>query len=69
MAPAAPVVTTVRRPPGPAKDKRTLWTVIRTDSCDGDPSHRTLPYLTATSTDGGRSAAIAERATPPVCFA
>ena len=37
------------------KDKKTLWAVIRTDSCDGDPSHRTLPFLSATSTNGGRS--------------
>lgn len=37
------------------KDNRTLWSVMRTDSCDGEPSHRTLPFLTSQSTDGGRS--------------
>jgi hypothetical protein len=36
------------------KDKKTLWAVIRTDSCDGEPSHRTLPFLSAQSTDRGR---------------
>ena len=35
------------------KDNKTIFTVIRTDSCDGEPSHRTLPFLSATSTDGG----------------
>eukprot|EP01052_Picozoa_sp_SAG31_P046730 SAG31_NODE_9052_length_1342_cov_4.659958_1_plen_276_part_10 len=35
------------------KDNRTLWAVMRTDSCDGEPSHRTLPFVSSTSTDGG----------------
>lgn len=35
------------------KDKRTLWAVMRVDGGDGTPSHRTLPFLTSTSTDGG----------------
>jgi hypothetical protein len=35
------------------KDNKTLWAVMRTDSCDGEPSHRTLPFLTSRSTDGG----------------
>jgi hypothetical protein len=37
------------------KDNKTLWSVIRTDSCDGEPSHRTLPFLSATSTDSALS--------------
>ena len=37
------------------KDNKTLWTVIRTDSADGQPSHRTLPFLSSTSTDFGHS--------------
>lgn len=37
------------------KDNRTLWSVIRSDSCDGEPSHRTLPFLTSRSTDRGRT--------------
>ena len=40
------------------KDNKTIWTVIRTDSCDGEPSHRTLPFLSTTSTDMGRSWAM-----------
>jgi hypothetical protein len=37
------------------KDKKTLWAVMRVDGGDGTPSHRTLPFLAATSADGGRS--------------
>ena len=36
------------------KDKKTLWAAMRTDGGDGTPSHRTLPFLSSTSTDGGR---------------
>ena len=35
------------------KDRRTLWAVMRVDGGDGTPSHRTLPFLASTSTDGG----------------
>ena len=37
------------------KDGKTLWSVMRVDGGDGEPSHRTLPMLSATSTDGGKS--------------
>lgn len=37
------------------KDKKTLWAAMRTDGGDGVPSHRTLPFLSSTSTDGGKS--------------
>ena len=37
------------------KDKKTLWAVMRVDGGDGTPSHRTLPFLASTSTDGGGS--------------
>jgi hypothetical protein len=36
-------------------DNKTLWAVMRVDGGDGEPSHRTLPMLRATSTDFGRS--------------
>ena len=36
-------------------DKKTLWAVMRVDGGDGEPSHRTLPMLHATSTNFGRS--------------
>eukprot|EP01046_Picozoa_sp_COSAG06_P002559 COSAG06_NODE_91_length_24730_cov_26.482603_17_plen_84_part_00 len=34
------------------KDQKTLWAVMRVDGGDGTPSHRTLPFLASTSTDG-----------------
>jgi hypothetical protein len=37
------------------KDQKTLWAVMRVDGGDGTPSHRTLPFLASTSTDGGVS--------------
>lgn len=37
------------------KDKKTLMSFMRVDGGDGVPSHRTLPFLTALSTDRGRS--------------
>ena len=42
-------------------DNKTLWAVMRVDGGDGIPSHRTLPLLSSSSTDFGRSWS---RATP-----
>ena len=37
------------------KDNRTLFAAMRVDGGDGVPSHRTLPFLSSTSTDNGHT--------------
>ena len=37
------------------KDQKTLWSIMRVDGGDGRLSHRTLPFISTTSTDRGRS--------------